>query len=239
MGMKYSIIIPAYNEEQNLKPLVRELYSTLEGDDFEVILVDDNSSDGSACICDELARDCSRTSVVHRRLGRNGMGYALSEGSDKAKGQYTVWVMGDRSDDLKAIKRIISKLEGGYDLVFASRYMEGGSVGELEMDKAIYGSTYTLIARLVFGIPVHDITNAFRGFRSKVFQDARPQAGDFAISPEFAIRAQMRGFKLGEVPTTYFNRRAGQTKFRLFRMGLRYLSLLSLRFTGAKNTTSN
>jgi dolichol-phosphate mannosyltransferase len=137
--------------------------------------------------------------------------------------------MGDRSDKLETIKGMLGKLDEGFDLVMASRYMSGGSRGELEVDKAMYGSMYTSLTRMVFGIPVHDITNAFRGFRKSVLDKVKLESGDFAISPEFAIKAQLAGFRLGEVPTTYFNRRAGQTNFKILKMGLRYLSLFRYR----------
>ena len=228
-SVKYSVVVPAYNEEDNIRPLTEDLLRVLDGCDFEIILVDDGSNDGTPALCDELSAKDKRVRCVHRRKGNNGMGFALIEGSRSALGEYVFWVMGDRSDRLESIKEIIQKLDEGYDMVVASRYMRGGSRGELGADKAMYGSTYTTLARLVFGIPVHDITNAYRGFRRELVEKVRVESGDFAISPEFAIKTHLSGYKLGEVPTTYFNRRTGQTKFRIVQMGIRYLSLFKLR----------
>lgn len=228
-GVRYSVVVPAFNEVENLGPLVDELVGVLGGDDYEVVLVDDNSSDGTADLCDRLSRDNPRVVSVRRVGGDHGMGRALIEGSGKARGGYVVWVMGDRSDSLETLPGIIRKLDEGYDMVIASRYMAGGSRGNLSLDKALCGSAYTLLARLVFGVPVHDITNAFRGFRRRMLADVGLESADFAISPEFAIKAHLRGFRLGEVPTFYRDRGAGRTKFNMFRMAVRYLGLFRLR----------
>jgi glycosyltransferase involved in cell wall biosynthesis len=230
-SVKYSVVIPAYNEQDNIKPLVDELRRVLGSDSYEIVLVDDNSSDKTPGLCDKLSASDPKIKALHRKQGRNGMGFALCEGTLKASGKYVVWVMGDRSDKLETIGEIVRMLDGGYDMVIASRYMFGGSRGELGVDKAMYGSVYSRLASWVFRIPVHDITNAFRGFRKDIMTRVSLESGDFAISPEFAIKAHLAGFRLGQVPTTYFNRRAGQTKFRIFRMGLRYLSLFKLRLS--------
>ncbi|MBU0762960.1 MAG: glycosyltransferase [Candidatus Altiarchaeota archaeon] len=225
--MKYSIVIPAYNEDGNIEELVNDIKKSCCGE-HEIILVDDNSSDNTPEICDILSKH-KNISCIHRKKGDNGMGYALIDGTRWAKGDYIVWVMGDRSDKTDTIDEIVKKLDEGYDMVIGSRYMNGADSGDLARDKAIYSSGYTLLARLIFGIPVHDITNAFRGFRKKVFQDITLESGDFAISPEFAIKAQLRGYKLGEVPTTYTNRKAGKPKFSLIKMSIRYISLFRYR----------
>ncbi len=228
MQCKYSLVIPAYNEEENLKPLVDEILEKLKGNDYEIIIVDDNSKDKTPQISDELSKN-PKISCIHRTEGRNGMGYALLEGSQKARGKYIVWVMADKSDKIEVISDMIAKLEGGYDMVVGSRYMKGGSKGELQPDKALYSSTYSQLAKIVFGLQVDDITNAFRAFRKKILDDVKIESGDFAISPEFAIKTHLKGYKVTQVPATYFKRQAGQAKFKIMQMGIRYLSLLRLK----------
>ena len=233
--MKASLVIPAHNEQDNLEPLLKDIKEKVEIEDYEIILVDDHSTDDTPQICEQLTKKYPKLKVLRREKGLNGMGYALVDGSNKACGEYIIWVMGDRSDKLESINEMIEKLENGFDIVMASRYMPGGSRGELEVDKAMYGSTYTKLAKIFFGIQVHDITNAFRGFKNGILEELDIKSGDFAISPEFAIKSAIKGYKMGEVPTTYFNRRAGVAKFNIIKMGIRYLSLLSLKFTYSKN----
>ena len=230
--MRVSVIIPAHNEEANLRPLAEALLGLAERRrlDIEIILVDDNSTDTTPKIADSLAKKHHNIVALHRRK-EPGMGNALKEGTRKAKGKYIVWLMGDRADNLETIPIMLRKLDTGYDMVFGSRYIAGGSSGDLNQLKALSSSGYSRLARLVFGFKVHDITNAFRAFRKVVFDKIKLEAGDFAISPEFAIKAHLNGYRLGEVPTTYHNRVFGKTKFRMLKMGLRYLSLLRHRFS--------
>ncbi len=226
-----SIVIPAHNEEGNIAALIESLMELRDKQKWEceVIIVDDNSTDNTGKIADRFATQYKNINVIHRKEGNNGMGHALIEGTRKAMGDIVIWTMADLSDNLDTIHELVKNLRL-YDIVFCSRYIKNGSRGDLGLDKAILSSGYTTMARLVFGIKVHDITNAFRGFRKEVFNKVVLEAGDFAISPEFAIKAHLNGFKLGEVPTTYRNRTAGKTKFSMLKMGIRYISLLKLRF---------
>lgn len=229
--MEVSIVVPAYNEQENLPKLMKNLIGLRNSlKDFEIIIVDDNSSDKTGFLADAYSRKHSNVRVVHRSKGLNGMGIALKEGTRAAKGRYIVWVMADNSDDLSTIPRFVGKLKDNFDMVFGSRYIKGGSKGDLDAFKAMLSSGYTLAAGLIFGFKVHDITNAFRAFKKEIFNNIMLESNDFAISPEFAIRAHLKGYKLGEVPTTYKNRKAGATKFRLIRMGIAYCKLFKYRF---------
>ena len=229
--MDASIIIPAYNEQENLPKLLDNLSSLKKSvGNFEIVIVDDSSSDNTRLIADSYAKKHKNVKVIHRKKGINGMGAALKEGTKTAKGKYIVWVMGDSSDSLKSIPLFIGKLKEGYDMVFGSRYVKGGTSGDLEVSKAVLSSGYTFIAGLLFGFKVHDITNAFRAFRKEVFNKIRLESDEFGISPEFAIKAHLKGYKLGEVPAAYHKRKAGKTNFRMLKMGISYIGLFKYRF---------
>jgi len=236
--MTVSFIIPFHNEEKNCRPAVERIvkFAGKNGLNYEIIPVDDRSTDKTTLILKEIAGNNSKIKPVFRRDdGRekgNTMGKALIDGTDKAKGDYVIWTMGDLADSTVTYKHIIDKLAGGFDLVFGSRYMPGGSRGNLDPLKAKLSSTGTILAKLLFRIPVHDITNAFRGFKRSIFKKIKLQESGFSISPEFAIKAHFQGFKLGEVPTTYANRVEGASSFKLFKMTKSYLLLyLKLLFT--------
>lgn len=233
MKKKISIVIPAYNEEGNIPRLLDNLISLRkrEGWDCEIVVSNDNSRDRTGEIAEEYSAKYGDITVVHRTEGEHGMGHALKDGTRKSSGDIVVWVMGDCSDNLETIPEMLKKIDEGFDMVIGSRYMPGGSRGELSKDKALLGQLYTTICRLVFGIPVHDLTNAFRAFKREVFEDVKPESGDFAISPEFSLKAHMKKYRIGQVPTTYYNRRAGQANFKIMKMGLRYCSQLKHRFT--------
>lgn len=226
--MKFSIVIPAYNEEENIAPLIDDIVSFgyKVGWDYEIIVVDDDSSDDTANIIHRYIDKYSFIRIIRRRSDNRGMGQALREGTTLAGSRIVVWMMADRADRIEIIPDIIRKIEEGYDLVFASRYMPGGSRGDLDCVKAFLSSRYTVLLRWLWGLKVHDVTNAFRCFRKDIFFKLKIGSTDFSISPEFAIKAHMAGYRLAEIPTTHKDRKAGKSKFKLFRMMLVYMMLL-------------
>lgn len=234
--MKISFVTPFHNEEKNAGPMVEQVtkWGLKKKWDFEIIPVNDRSHDGTGEVLEKYARKYNFIKVVHRDAGSdelgNTMGQALLEGSQKAKGEVIIWTMGDLADDPETYAKIIAKLKAGYDLVFGSRYMPGGTWGSLDATKAFLSSRGTELARVLFGIKVHDITNAFRGFRRELLQSIKLESRGFAISPEFAIKAHLQGYKLGEVPTVYHKRVEGVSNFKLWRMSWAYLSLYAKLF---------
>lgn len=229
--MKISFIIPFHNEEKNCRPMIERVvsYGRENKLNFEVIPVDDRSSDMTKEILTYLSSQYKNVHPIYRHKDReekgNTMGKALIAGTKASSGRYIIWTMGDMADDIKTYQEIINKLHNGLDLVFGSRYMPGGSRGNLDPLKAFLSSWGTLLARWLFGIPVHDITNAFRGFRREVFDKLKLDSVGFSISPEFAIKAYLSGFRLGEVPTVYTNRIEGVSNFKLYNMIKNYLQL--------------
>ncbi|MBN1353055.1 MAG: glycosyltransferase [Candidatus Omnitrophica bacterium] len=230
--MKTSIIIPMCNEEGNAHRLLEELVNKTRSwtGAYEIVAVDDNSTDKTPEILKEYADKNPSVSCVIKRDGKKGMGSALVEGMKRSLGETIVWVMGDLSDDLDKIPEIVKKIGDGYDIVFASRYMKDGSSGDLDRLKAFLSSRFTVFTNILFGIKVHDITNAFRGFKRTLAEKIKLENTDFAISPELAIKAHLLGYKMTEVPCSYKTRKAGKAKFKIFRMVMKYLTLFRYRF---------
>lgn len=234
--MKISFVIPFHNEEDNAASMLDRViqFSQSQKWNFEVVPVNDRSTDTTPQILNRYAKKYVSVKPVHRRGGAdlgNTIGAALKDGTKAAAGDVIIWTMGDMSDDTQTYKDIVAKINDGYDMVFGSRYMPGGSRGNLDALKAFLSSNGTLLARLLFGVPVHDITNAFRGFRKSVFTSLKLRCTSFDISPEFALRAHLAGYKLGEVPTIYTNRDRGVPKFKLWRMTTAYLKVYWQIFT--------
>lgn len=229
--MKVSFVIPFHNEEKNISPMIKRVYDFAKSKrwQFEIIPVDDRSSDNTKKILKNLSNKYKFVKPVYRsnddNTKGNTMGRALIEGTKKASADIVIWTMGDLADDAKTYGAIVGKISEGFDMVFGSRYMPGGSRGNLDPIKAFLSSWGTLLARLLFGIKVHDITNAFRGFRKNIFNNLELTSEGFSISPEFAIKAHFAGFKLAEVPTVYTNRVEGASNFKLYQMAINYLRL--------------
>lgn len=240
--MKVSFVIPFHNEGKNIIPMLDQVYKYClvqqKKWDFEIIPVNDRSNDNTAEILDAYAKKQQRVKPVHRlkdmEAKGNSMGNALLEGSQKATGEIIVWTMGDRADDPQTYGKIVEKIRTGYDLVFGSRYMPGGTWGSLDPTKAYLSANGTVLARFLFQIQVHDITNAFRGFRKGLLSHLRIDSSGFAISPEFAIKAHLAGYRLGEVPTIYYDRVEGVSNFKLWHMSIEYLKVYVKLFLGTK-----
>lgn len=231
--MKVSFVIPFHNEQKNIQLMITQVAEYAKKQkhkwDFEIIPVNDRSCDNTKQILNDLAKKYSFIKPVHRtydaeELG-NTMGKALLIGSKKATGEIVIWTMGDRADDCQTYSKMVEKIQQGYDLVFGSRYIPGGTWGNLDPTKAFLSSRGTILAKLIFGIPVHDITNAFRAFKADILKKIKLESNGFAISPEFAIKAHLLGFKLGEVPTVYYDRVEGVSNFKLWKMSSEYLIL--------------
>lgn len=240
--MKVSFVIPFHNEAKNAGPMLEQVqrYAQKQKNkwSFEVIPVNDRSTDETQEVLIAYAKKYSFIKVVERKssseeLG-NTMGKALLEGSAKATGDLIIWTMGDRADDPNTYGEMVKKIKSGCDLVFGSRYMPGGTWGSLDPTKAYLSSNGTVLARILFGIPVHDITNAFRGFKRDVLKRIRLESSGYAISPEIAIKAYLAGYRLGEVPTTYFKRVEGVSNFKLWQMSLAYILVFLKLFIGTK-----
>ncbi len=229
---KISIVVPAHNEEQNLPSLVEahDKLRTQEKWDCEIVLVNDNSKDSTGKVAEALAKKYSNITVLHRD-SNPGMGNALKDGTRAASGNIIIWAMADKSDDPATFPKMVALINQGYDMVFGSRYIKGGSRGDLAAHKALLSWGYSFTATIIAGIKVHDITNAFRCFRKEVFTKLSIESGDFAISPEFALKAHKAGYKLGEVPTVYSDRKAGKTTFKILKMGMRYISMFKYIFS--------
>ncbi len=223
-----SFVIPFHNEKENAGSMLDRVlqFAKKQTLNFEIVPINDRSSDNTGSILDSYAKKHKQIHPVHRKDGGelgNTMGIALQRGTQKAKGKIIIWTMGDMSDDTQTYQDIVDKINSGFDMVFGSRYMPGGSRGNLDATKAFFSSKGTLLAKILFGIKVNDITNAFRGFKKEVFTKVKPKGMGFDISPEFAIKAHKQGFRLGEVPTVYTNRERGLPKFKLWKMIRSYL----------------
>jgi len=225
--MDLSIVIPAYNESENILTLLNDLEKLVEHAPcrIQVLVVDDGSQDGTWEI---VNREMSRRSwlVALRNSTNQGMGSALKLGTVKAKYLFLAWIMADRTDRLEDIWSMYDKLVNGADLVVASRAIQGGSYGDLVSLKAWGSRLFSSLARWVLNLPVHDSTNAFRVFRRSLFEELHLERDDFAISPEMVFKAVAGGKRVEEVPTVYFFRMHGMSNFSILHMSLVYLRLV-------------
>lgn len=222
-----SIVIPALNEEDNLTYLLGEILRIGDREkwNYEIIVVDDNSSDSTGNILDSYAKRYSNIVVLHKSTKRKGIGLALRDGTKNARGGIIIWVMADRSDELKIIPSIIEKINEGYDMVIASRFNRKNITNYIFNLHFILSSIYSLMCKNFFKIPINDVSNAFRCFKKSIFKPLNLTSESFIISAEFSIKAQKYGFKLGEVRCKHYKRIVGKSKFNTLKETIKAVQL--------------
>jgi dolichol-phosphate mannosyltransferase len=209
------LVLPTYNEAENLEAFVEAVRAKLQASD-EVLIVDDNSPDGTGGIAEQLAARHRNVSVLHRQR-KEGLGPAYIAGFRHALAGGAELVLemdADFSHDPAYLPRLLDAAQRP-DLVLGSRYVPGGAVSDWgAMRRAISrgGSAY---ARLVLGIDVRDLTGGFKCFRREVLETIDldlVQARGYAFQVEMTYRAIRAGFKVVEVPIVFRDRRAGASK---------------------------
>ncbi len=212
--MKTLIIIPTYNECENLRPLLKELFSYVPATD--VLIVDDNSPDGTGKLADELHDENPQIQVLHRadKLGLGtayiaGFKYAVAHNYDAA-----FEMDADFSHDPRYLPDFLKAIEDA-DLVIGSRYIPGGDTPNWSFMRRTISGCGNIFARFMLGIPVHDCTAGFRCYRREVLESIdldSIQSQGYAFQVELAYRVMRQGFKIVETPIIFMDRRVGKSK---------------------------
>jgi dolichol-phosphate mannosyltransferase len=204
-----SMVVPTYNERERLEHFARTLVGVLGGAgiDGEVIIVDDNSPDGTGELADRLARELP-VRVVHRP-GKLGLGSAVMAGFAAARGEMLGVMDADVSHPPERVPVLVAALrETGADVVVGSRYIPGGGTKNWPLSRAIMSRTACLVARLV--TPVRDAASGFFVLRRPVIQGVEIKAAGFKICLELLVRGAVHS--VVEVPYVFTDRAAGQSK---------------------------
>ena len=209
-----TIVIPTYNERENIRALLPRI---LESPRFRVLVVDDNSPDGTAGIVADIARAEPRVGLLSR-AGKQGLGTAYIAGFRRALAEgagYICEMDADFSHDPGYLPVLLAAAETRYDLVLGSRYIRGGGTTDWGVLRKIISLGGNLYARMILGLPVMDATGGFRCYRRRVLEaidlDAIHSNG-YSFQIELVYRTLRAGFRVGEVPIIFPDRRVGQSK---------------------------
>ena len=210
------IILPTYNEAENLGPIVAAILEDLP--EVTVLVVDDGSPDGTGRLADALAAADPRVKVRHRPL-KQGLGRAYLDGFGVALlagAQAVIQMDADFSHDPAALPSLLAPIVAGdADLVIGSRYTKGGSVVDWGLGRKIVSRGGSLFARIVLGLRQNDLTGGFKAWRAATLA-AVPfdgvHAGGYVFQIEMTFRASRAGARIVEVPITFRDRRVGQSK---------------------------
>ncbi|MGH8936943.1 MAG: polyprenol monophosphomannose synthase [Acidimicrobiia bacterium] len=206
-------VVPTYNEAANLPRLI----PTLLSHGYRVLVVDDNSPDGTGRIAQQLAANEPRVTVLHRRR-KEGIGPAYAEGFARAltMGAMVVGEMdADFSHDPADLPRLVEALEAGADVALGSRYVPGGATPDWPWPRRLLSQAGNVYARTVLGLPVRDVTGGFRAFRASALRRLDPAgcgASGYAFQVEMVWRAVRQGLEVVEIPIVFRDRELGASK---------------------------
>ena len=208
-----TICLPTYNEGANIEPMLRALAPL----GVRVLVIDDNSPDGTGEIADRLAGELANVSVLHRER-KEGLGPAYLAGFHRALADGAELVLEmdcDFSHDPKDVPRLIEACEGGADLVLGSRYVPGGGTANWGLVRRIISWGGSFYARVILGVRIRDLTGGFKCYRRRVLEtldlDAVHSKG-YAFQIETTYRTLRQGFRVVEVPIRFADRTEGTSK---------------------------
>jgi len=212
--VKALVIIPTYNERENLPELMRRIFA--EGLPLEVLIIDDNSPDGTGEAADALAAADPRVHVMHRP-GKMGLGSAYVSGFRYAiEHDYdAVFEMdADFSHNPDSLPEFLRELENA-DLVVGSRYLHGVTVVNWPLKRLILSYLANVYSRVITGMPIKDATGGFKCFRRQVLESldlSRVKSDGYGFQIEINFKAWRKGFRIREIPILFVDRRAGESK---------------------------
>lgn len=222
--MKLSVVIPVYNEERCITSVVNTLSEELSAHaiNYEIILVNDTSTDSTPQLLNVLSQEGKDIKVVHSPLPR-GFGRAIRTGLGSVAGEAVVIFMGDGSDDARDVVKYYNKILEGYDCVFGSRFMKGSRVTGYPKMKLLLNRMGNKLIQLLFCLSYNDVSNAFKAYRIEVIKAMQPLVSQyFNITVEMPLRAVIRGFSFAVVPINWYGRESGVSKYRIRELSRKY-----------------
>ena len=221
--MGLSVIIPAHNEEEAIGCTLSRISEELRNfDGYEVIVVDDHSSDKTQEIADGAKKINNKIRLVSNK-GKKGFANALLVGFRASCFDRVVPVMADLCDDVSAIVKMDQKIADGFDVVCGARYIkEGKRLGGSKI-KAFFSWFVGKSMYFFVRVPTHDVSNAFKMYRKEVISNINIESEGFEVSAEITLKAYFKGLKVSEIPTVWKERESGKSSFKMWKVLPYYL----------------
>jgi dolichol-phosphate mannosyltransferase len=216
--MKYSVILPTYNERDNLPLMISMLNTafTTSKLDYEVIVVEDNSPDGTLQVAKDLQRTYGENRlVIHSRPGKMGLGSAYIDGLQLCKGDFIFLMDADMSHHPREIPKFIARQKSGnYDVVTGTRYAQGGGIAGWDLGRILTSRGANFIATLLLNPGVSDLTGSFRLYKKNVLETLMKsvKGRTYVFQMEVVVRAKQMGYTVAEVPIIFVDRLYGESK---------------------------
>ena len=217
------IVVPVYNEDKGILRLFEEIEREIKTPK-RVMIVYDFDGDTTVPVVREHQGDYSfPIDLILNTLGRGALN-AIKAGMQAATAEMVLVMMADSSDRLDVVDSMCEMMEEGYDLVCGSRYMKGGKQNGGPFLKGLFSRTAGLTLHVLTRIPTHDCTNSFKLYRRTMLENIEIEStGGFEIGLEILVKAYTMGYRIGEVPSQWFDREDGESNFHMWKWLPNYL----------------
>lgn len=236
---KVSFVVPCHNEDMNVPVLIKRLYDLYGKYIFEIIIVDDNSTDRTAEVTEEMAMQYKHIRLI-RRSPPTGVGRALRDGLNQANGEYVVIMDSDFQHIISEMRDLFDVLNTGVDVVVGSRFSRESVLINYAFTKIIANRAFHFLANLLLGKRFRDISNNLKIFRREVIKKISIESDDFAANAETGLKPLLLGYRVTEVPISWINRSVnmGFSTFRIIKTGPNYCKVLLRLFFRRINRTN-
>lgn len=236
---KVSFVIPCHNEEMNIPILIKRLNDFYGKYILEIIIVDDNSTDSTVEVAKKLSEQYKNIHIIRRSLP-NGVGRALRDGFQIAKGEYIFSMDSDFQHIIPEMRDLFDAIAAGADVAVGSRFSRKSVLVNYAFTKIVANRAFHLLANLLLGKRFRDISNNLKIFRKEVLENFEIESNDFAANAEIGLKPLLLGYKVEEVPISWINRsiNMGFSTFQIIKTGPNYwvvLFRLTLNRIFAKN----
>ncbi|MFV0530916.1 MAG: polyprenol monophosphomannose synthase [Flavobacteriales bacterium] len=213
---KNLVIIPTYNEKENIEKIIQSIFSLKTH--FDILVVDDNSPDLTYKIVENLQREHSNCLFLEKRKKKDGLGRAYIHGfwwALERDYNFIYEMDADFSHNPNDLERLYKSLENGIDMVIGSRYSHGVNVVNWDMKRVLLSYFASKYVQFITGVPVHDTTAGFVGYKKKVLQNldlTKIKSSGYGFQVEMKYKVWKKGFRLAEIPIVFTDRVRGESK---------------------------
>ena len=224
--MKLSIIIPVRNEEILIKKIIDQLESKLKISSYEIIFINDFSTDNTNKITKELIKNKTQINIYDNN--KKGLGGAIIQGIHKSSGEFICIMMSDLSDSIDDLEKYYDIIKNeNIDAVFGSRFIEGAKLIDYPKKKLILNRIFNIVTKLLFISKYNDFTNAFKIYKKEALLKTFPLVSEsFNIFLELPLKIISRKMKYKIIPISWINRKEGASKFNIKELRAKYLFTL-------------
>ncbi len=225
-------MIPSHNEAGSVGQTTRSIADRLSSEriDYELIVIDDGSSDGTGEIMRQIGQDDPAVKCI-RSPYEGGFGLAVRAGLERFTGDCVAIMMADNSDSPEDLVKYFRLLEQGYDCAFGSRFIAGAHVHDYPRPKLVLNRIANLLINVLFKLGYNDTTNAFKAYRREVIESVQPLLSKhFNLTVELPLKAIIRGSTFAVTPISWTNRTTGEAKLAIKEMGSRYVFIVAYAF---------